>query len=181
MPSIKDTLETLAAVLDAVKVEFLVIGGFAVNHYGYSRNTVDIDVMIISDECARVRDALWQAGFTNISLHDTVMFVQRPGSTWRIDFLRTDSGTMQELLTRAECVVLAGVEVNVPALPDLIAMKLFSLAQNPVLREAKDLSDIAHLTYLNRLDLEREVKPIAMKYANEEIYQRIVVQVEALR
>ena len=47
MPSIKDTLETLAAVLDAVKVEFLGIGGFAVNHYGYSRSTVDIDVMII--------------------------------------------------------------------------------------------------------------------------------------
>ena len=41
--------ETFAAALEVMRecrVESLVIGGFAVNHYGHSRQTADIDFMM---------------------------------------------------------------------------------------------------------------------------------------
>lgn len=41
--------------LPAAGVEFLVIGGHAVNHYGYSRATIDVDFMIASGDVATVR------------------------------------------------------------------------------------------------------------------------------
>lgn len=40
----------LARLLNEQGVQFMVIGGFAVNHYGYSRNTSDIDVYIKDSE-----------------------------------------------------------------------------------------------------------------------------------
>jgi predicted nucleotidyltransferase len=40
----------LARLLNEEGVKFMVIGGFAVNHYGYSRNTADIDVYIKESE-----------------------------------------------------------------------------------------------------------------------------------
>lgn len=36
------------------KVKFLVVGGYAVNHYGYPRYTHDIDLLIWMDKCNAV-------------------------------------------------------------------------------------------------------------------------------
>lgn len=49
----------LAKMLNEQGVKFMVIGGFAVNHYGYSRNTNDIDVYI--KDSAENRRALVEA------------------------------------------------------------------------------------------------------------------------
>jgi len=41
-----EVLSLAATTLPAAGVSCLLIGGFAVNHYGYTRNTLDIDFMI---------------------------------------------------------------------------------------------------------------------------------------
>ena len=170
-----------ATALPAVGVQCLLVGGFAVNHYGYTRNTLDIDWMIMGEDRDVVRDALTKEGFTNVSVHENVMFFQRPGTGWRVDFLYTDKGTMDQLLSRSEKAVVHGKTVNVPALKDLIAMKLFSLAQNPALRMGKDLPDIVHLSVLNGLDLTRDIHPLAIRYASETVFKMVSDQIEALQ
>jgi hypothetical protein len=91
-----------------------------------------------------------------------------------------DDDTMAQLLSRSERTVVQGKTVSVPSLKDLIAMKLFSLAQNPARRMGKDLPDIVHLTVLNGLDLEKDIHPLAVRYASEAIFDMVSEQVKAL-
>lgn len=46
MARIGEILETVAQLLDNKGIDALLIGGFAVNHYGYTRNTLDVDFMV---------------------------------------------------------------------------------------------------------------------------------------
>jgi predicted nucleotidyltransferase len=171
--------DVVSNTLAKAGVECLLVGGFAVNYYGYTRNTLDVDWMIVVEQRHRVQDVLKRAGFTDMAVHETVMFFQRPGTACRVDFLHADPDTFKELLSRAVSVVVHGVSVKVPMLKDLIAMKLFSLAQNPERRMGKDLPDIVHLTLFNKLDLEQDIHPLAARYASEAIYKMVSDQIKA--
>lgn len=180
------TIQELHVVFDLVSstladagVDCLLVGGFAVNFYGYTRNTLDVDWMIVSEQRDAVRAVMMRNGFTNVAVHENVMFFQRPGTAWRVDFLQADADTMKELLTRAESVIVQGAKVKVPALKDLLAMKLFSLAQNPERRMGKDLPDIVHLSLLNNLDLEQDIHPLATRYASEAVFKMVSDQIKA--
>lgn len=173
--------DVVANKLSAAGVECLLVGGFAVNHYGYTRNTLAVDWMIIAEQRDVVWDIMRREGFTNAAVYENVMFFQRPGTGWRVDFLHADRATMEQLLSRAESVAVHGTTVKVPALKDLIAMKLFSLAQNPEQRMGKDLPDIANLSVFNELDLERDIHPLAAHYASEAVFKMVSDQIKALQ
>lgn len=53
------------------EVRYLVVGGYAVNAFGYVRNTVDIDIWIAGDASNRERtiQAVRDFGFSSVS-HD---------------------------------------------------------------------------------------------------------------
>ena len=176
-----EILELASATLPAAGVNCLLIGGFAVNHYGYTRNTLDIDFMIASDQVDRIRTIMRAAGFTNVSVLDNVVFFGKPGSTLRVDFLRVDTETLQKLDAQAVTATLNGHTLRLPALRDLLAMKLFALAQAPEQRIDKDLPDVAYLCVLNNLDLERDIHPLCQRYGSETLYRQVKDKVEALR
>ncbi len=173
--------DVVAGKLPAAGVECLLVGGFAVNYYGYTRNTLDVDWMIVAEQRDDVLAIMRREGFTNSAVHENVMFFQRPGSGWRVDFLQADADTMAHLLSRAKSVAVQGATVKVPALQDLIAMKLFSLAQNPERRTGKDLPDIVHLSVFNGLDLERDIHPLATRYASETVFKIVSDHIKALQ
>src|SRR5688572_31845570 len=52
-------------LLNAKNVEYLVIGGYAVVHYGYVRNTVDLDIWIrvTNDNAKLTAEALEEFGY----------------------------------------------------------------------------------------------------------------------
>jgi len=166
--------------LPAAGVTCLLIGGFAVNYYGYTRNTLDVDFMIISDRVDDVRRILSGAGFSNVSISETVAFFSRPGQPWRVDFLRVDEATMRKLDDGAERVVLHGHTLRVPSLRDLLAMKIFALFQSPIRRVDKDLPDIAWLAVLNDLDAERDLLPLCRRFGSEELYRKIADRMREL-
>lgn len=70
--------------------------------------------------------------------------------------------------------------IRIPALRDLIAMKLFSLGQNPERRIGKDMPDIVQLCLVNGLDLDRDIHPLAIRYANEDVFKQVSDQVRSL-
>ena len=173
--------EVVVNKLSAAGVECLLVGGFAVNHYGYSRSTLDIDFMVVSDDRDAVLDAMRQAGFTSYSIHANVTFFQRPGETLRVDFLNTDSETMAKLVSRAVRAEFFGVSVRLPALRDLLAMKFFALSQALGQRTEKDIPDIAWLTLINGLDTEADLHPLALRFADEEVFRRVCDKIEEIR
>jgi predicted nucleotidyltransferase len=172
--------ELISRRLPQAGVEYLLIGGFAVNYYGYTRNTLDVDFMVASDQIDAVKAILGDAGFINISVEDNVVFFNRPDMAMRVDFLRVDNGTLKKLIAHAQEVDFYGCRITVPALKDLLAMKIFALAQSGGRRMGKDLPDIAFLVVLHKLDLDQDIRPLCERFGKGDTYDLIKSQVEAL-
>jgi hypothetical protein len=181
MSSFDAVLAVVADGMPKAEVECLLIGGFAVNHYGYSRNTLDVDFMVVADDMDKVRRVMVNAGFVNVSVHDNVVFFSAGADEPRVDFLRVNGETMGALLANAVPIDVLGHTFRVPALRDLLAMKVFALAQNTSRRMGKDLPDIAFLTVLNGLDVNADLRPLCDRFGSPEVYELIRAQVEGLQ
>jgi len=176
--NVEQVFDLLSCELPQAGVDFLMVGGHAVNHYGYTRATMDVDFMIAAEAVAAVREMMKKAGFSNVSEGENVIFFSRPDSPLRVDFLPVDSKTMRELLAGAVEIDYGGVSVRVPALRDLIAMKLFALKGGGARREERDFADIAHLMLLHGLDPEADLKPLCDRFSTDEIYRNLTVRIE---
>lgn len=158
-------------------IEFVMIGGHAVNHYGYSRATIDIDFMIAARDMSMVRSLMKDSGFSNISESKNVVFFEHPNLPYRVDFLQIDSGSMQKLLAHAAQIDYAGISLKVPSLKDLISMKLFALKHGSKRREEKDFPDIVNLVIEHKLELENELKPLCEKFADAQIFAELAERI----
>ena len=175
-------MDVVTRQLPADGIPCLMIGGHAVNHYGVMRATQDIDFMIAASDADAVRHIMRNAGFTNLAVHETVMFFNRPGSPLRVDFLKVEQGTLRKLLEHAVTTTYAGSGyVRVPQLKDLMAMKLFALTTGGPKRMDKDFSDIVHLAIENQVDVETDLKPLCHAFGTEAIYAALRVRIEELR
>lgn len=170
---ILDVLRDALDGLGRAEVDSLIIGGVAMNYYGYNRATSDIDFMMVSDELSRVRRAMVDAGFINVDVRDNVVFFNKPNNSVRVDFLQIDQTTMNTLLSRSSEVDFEGRKMKIPDPKDLIAMKLFALHENWERRAGKDVPDILYLIRTFGFDVERDIKPLAMRFASNDVYSRI--------
>jgi hypothetical protein len=117
-----------------------------------------------------------------MSIHDVVMFFHRPHTSLRVDFLKVDPQTMAALLENAvEIEYFGGLQVKVPRLKDLIAMKLFALHSGEPGRRDKDFPDIVNLVIANHWNLDADLKPLCGEYASAEIYNELRNRIQELR
>lgn len=134
-------------------VRYITIGGFAVNIYGYSRNTGDLDILIDDtlDNRRNLRKAFRDIGIGDFETIETMDFI--PGWTdfslnfgLRLDIMTTVKGledkSFQELFDEATIVLLGGVEVRFIDYDSLIIAKKAS-------NRPKDQLDIEELNKLN--------------------------------
>lgn len=173
MTNLPDLLKRVVHALNDEGVEFLLIGGMAVNYYGYTRSTADIDFMLAIEDAGRVRQALVQAGFVNVIEEENVTFFHWPDQAVRVDILKVDDHTFQTLRRNAKPIEVLSLALRVPSLEDLIAMKFFALKQGGKKRMGKDMVDIVQLAVLHDLDIETDIKPLALRFADEVWYQKI--------
>lgn len=136
------------------KVKYLTIGGFAVNIYGYGRNTGDIDIFIEDsiENRENLRLALKQSGIGDFENMNTMQFI--PGWTditlnfnLRLDIMTSVKGlensTFEQLLEKAYIVEIGDVPVYFIDYENLIIAKKAT-------NRPKDLLDIEELEKLNR-------------------------------
>lgn len=102
MPLSKDLREFVES-LNSNKVDYLIVGAFAVAWYGYPRFTADLDILIRPDNAnaSRVLDALRQFGFgaLGIAIQDLTsagQVIQLGVKPNRIDILTSVSGVSFE-------------------------------------------------------------------------------------
>jgi predicted nucleotidyltransferase len=135
-------------------VKYLTIGGFAVNIYGYGRNTGDIDIFIEDTDENRenLRVALKKAGIGDFENIKTMQFI--PGWTditlnfnLRLDIMTSVKGlentTFKELLEKAYITEISGIPVYFLDYENLIKAK--KAANRP-----KDILDIEELEKINK-------------------------------
>lgn len=117
--------------LNANKVEYMLLGGYAVIAYGYVRNTSDIDV-VVSDELENVQrlmKALAGFGFgeTQLQAHlftDPDSVVRMGIEPMKIEILNYLKGVdFKEAYSRRKSVRVEDITVNLISLPDLIRNK----------------------------------------------------------
>jgi predicted nucleotidyltransferase len=170
---IEFVFEVVGTRLPQAGIDFLMVGGHAVNQYGYTRATIDVDFMVASADLDAARTVMKEAGFTNVSQSENVVFFNKPGLPIRVDFLKVGGATMQALLQDAREVGYGGQTLRVPSLENLIAMKLFALRSGSQGRWEKDFPDIVHLVVENRMSVGEELKPLCERYANDDIYLKL--------
>jgi hypothetical protein len=136
------------------KVKYLTIGGFAVNIYGYGRNTGDIDIFIEDsiENRENLREALKQSGIGDFENLNTMQFI----AGWtditlnfnlRLDIMTSVKGlentTFEQLLEKAYITEISDIPVYFIDYENLIIAKKAS-------NRPKDLLDIEELEKLNR-------------------------------
>ena len=135
-------------------VKYLTIGGFAVNMYGYGRNTGDIDIFIEDTDENRenLRVALKKAGIGDFESLKTMQFI--PGWTditlnfnLRLDIMTSVKGleytTFKELLEKAYITEISGIPVYFLDYENLIKAKKAT-------NRPKDILDIEELEKINK-------------------------------
>jgi hypothetical protein len=133
-------------LLNARKVDYLVVGGYPVSYYGYARSTADIDVWIRTTKknAALLSRALVDFGFDQKNVRPELL--QRKGRIFRIGVppLRIDILTDISGVTFSKCFAgrtvakIDGISVNIISLKDLKKNKKAS-------GRLKDLDDLENL------------------------------------
>ena len=148
MSMLRDQRDLLCA-FNAEGVEYLVVGGHAVNAYGVPRLTKDLDVFIRSNEANSEKVfralAVFGASIQGLAPAD---FCNRPGEIFqigvepnRIDILQAISGVDFDLAWERRVLfeVEEGVSAPFLSLEDLLANKRES-------GRLQDMADVEHLT-----------------------------------
>ena len=140
-------------ILNKYSVQYIMVGGFAVNLYGYTRATNDIDLLIKDDIVNRQKlaGAFSELGYGNISF-ETLQFV--PGWTnfyigagIQLDIMTSLKGVD---LSFAECLQMAPVaEIEGVMVPFL---HINHLIQNKkVVNQPKDQIDVMELEKIKKI------------------------------
>ncbi len=171
-----EVLRTISFYAEAKGVEFLIIGGHAVNHYGLSRQTGDIDLIV-----RRSKKAWWEDVFERlryeIGQNDDRFARFRPKSLadWPIDLMFVDDATFKKLLAQAEQADLGVAAVRVVSARHLATLKIHALKHYQPHRYAKDYNDLLWLLRSGRTGLgDEELRELCERYASEDLYAKVV-------
>ena len=157
-------------------LDFLVIGGHAVNFYGYSRETADLDLLVRRD--ARAAWAELFSGLGYVLEHDAGTFMQfapRGQAEWPVDLMLVRKPTLVAMLADSREVNMYGAKLRIPSPEHLIALKLHALKHTRAHRFLKDFQDVEGMVRTNHLDLQSErIRCLFLKYGNLDLYEKIV-------
>lgn len=149
--TLTEDMKDLLGLFERHAVAYAVIGGFAVNYYGYPRLTQDFDVLVVPGEenARKVLSALREFGFGGVGLRED--FFAREGAALhmgvepnRIDLLTSVLGVAPfDVVRRARPICVDGVTFRLISRDDLIAAKKAS-------KRARDQADAEELLALGR-------------------------------
>ncbi len=175
----RSAFHLISDITEKTGVSCVLIGGFAVNYYKFSRQTADVDFLIREEDFNKIQAFLESEGYKK-EFSQKVFVRLRSAKLYLmdIDFMFVDKGTLDKIILDAKEIFIAKHKFKIPSLMNLIALKLHSLKYNFQIRQPKDLLDIVSLIKLNKVDVEtKEFHHLCLKYANEDIYQKILENV----
>jgi predicted nucleotidyltransferase len=141
----KDFRELLQ-LLNSKKIEYLVVGGYAVALYGYPRATGDMDIWIAisKDNAHRIVEALKEFGFNTPQLKEELFLergknIRMGNPPLRIEILTSiDGAEFVECYRNKKTVAIDDIKVNFISLEDLKKNKQAS-------GRHQDLADLENL------------------------------------
>jgi len=170
-------LDSIHQLAESNNLEFVLIGGHAINAIGDRRQTRDVDLLV----CEADKE-LWKKILLDMDyelFNDSKAFMQfnpEKLEEWPLDILLVNEKTFNELIASASSVNVGGKkDVLIPSNNHLIAMKLHTLKQGDEIRRLKDLLDIITLVRHGNIDIESDdFKIMCQDFASNEVYEEIV-------
>lgn len=157
-------------------LRFIVIGGHAVIEHGFHRGTEDADILVSKTRRDEWIECVTALGYS--LCRDGGVFLQfdpLDPTAWELDLMLVPQEVFDRLLAGAQAATLEQAAVVVPSLEHLLALKVHALKNGRGLRVLKDITDIAQLLKLNRVDAsEPWVKAVFEKYGTLEFYERVI-------
>lgn len=166
----------ISGLTEKGKVKCVLIGGFAVNYYGVTRQTADIDFLITREDFEKISGYLQQAGYkTNLLRDNFAQLKNTKISLMDVDFMFVEQETLDKVFQESKKIKITGQEFFIPSLDHLIALKLHSIKYNKKIRILRDLPDIINLLRINDADVTSgKFKMLCLRYGTEQIYQKIL-------
>jgi hypothetical protein len=145
----KDFKELLES-LNTNKVRYLLIGGYAVGIYGYSRSTNDLDVFVSNDRenVVRLLKALADFGFRDPGLSEDILYEDRSMIEMGIEPMKVqilnfaDGLDFEDCYARKNSVAIEDILVDTISKRDLVKNKTAT-------GRHKDLADVDRLEKLD--------------------------------
>lgn len=130
-PALPPDFREFLRLLNEAKAEYLLIGGYAVNYYGYVRDTADIDfwIAIHPENIQKVVSVLRDFGFDMPELKPEIFtpkrIVRMGVPPFRIELSTSISGLeFEPCYLRRVMATIDGIEISVISLEDLKTNKL---------------------------------------------------------
>src|SRR5437868_15482274 len=125
-------LELLREISRAQNLPFLLIGGHAVNLWGYSRNTHDLDLLVRKTQLDQWQSVVACFGYSVFQEGPTFIQFNADGknSVWPLDLMLVNDETFAKMFAASKAMRFADAQVSVPSIPHLIALKLHVLKQD---------------------------------------------------
>jgi hypothetical protein len=143
-----DSLKRAAAALDAERVPYLLGGGLGCWARGGPPSSNDIDLMVKREDAERALAALGEAGMRTEHPPEQWLFKAWDGDVL-IDLIFEPAGIRitDEVMNRGEELNVAGMQVHVMALADILVAKLLALDEHsvdygPLLQIARSLREL---------------------------------------
>ena len=177
MTSSPDLFARVADVAAMLNLPILVIGGHAVNAYGYVRTTLDADFMVCDEDLAAWRRGFESFGYRWVGQTATFVKLDAPETdppSLPVDIMLVNRQTFTKLIAEQRSLAFGSSVLSVPQPFHLIALKLHALQNTSRARSGKDLFDILHLIEICHIDTaSAEFKEVLHRQSNADT-QRLI-------
>ncbi len=167
-------IEAIARFFARERIDFAIIGAFALHAYGYVRATQDVDFIARGNDRQKIILFLESLGYE--TLHRSKGFsnhLHPLAALGRIDFVYVTGETANLIFagTRA-LLLLENLTLPVVRPEHLIALKIYAMKNDPQ-RTFREMADIEQLLRLPGID-EDEVRGYFEKYGQLEKFDELV-------
>ncbi len=170
---IKKQFKLITEFFEKEKIDYALIGAFALYTYGYTRATRDIDFITKIEYQKNIVNYLESIGFETLNQTKGYSNHLHPIGSMRFDFVYISGDTADIIFQSIKKKRLFEDHVLPVVSPEhLIALKLFAIKNEPgrKLKELADIKEIYELTKLEKGIIYKYLK----KYDLEEYYNEII-------
>jgi hypothetical protein len=166
--------EKIAEHAKAARLDFLLIGGYAVAGHGYPRFTADVDLLIDEKQIAPWYEWLSSLGYTIYHRHPNFLQLRAPQGLSPVDLMLVDAATFSKLQAGAVRVKAGGVDLPAPKVQHIVALKLHATKTRRPEDAEKDWLDVFQLMKQHNLRLSApEFRAIVERYGGEAAVEKI--------
>ena len=169
----KKIFQLLINFFERERIDYALIGAFALKAYGYIRATQDVDFIVREDDQKDIITNVESLGFETIYRSSGYSNHVHPLSgLGRIDFVYVRGGTADNIFKESRrLLVFSGLTLPVVKPEHIVALKVFAMKNNPE-RALREMADIKELLRFNEINL-KEVQEYFEKYGQMDRYYEI--------